>query len=280
MNHLSMLMHDFPFMVEITAIAFGAMFGSFINVVVYRMPKMMEEQFQADVREVKGITGQSERVLSLAYPPSSCPHCNYLIRWYENIPVISWLFLRGKCSNCGENISARYPIVEAICAALIFVNVSNLGFGYDYLLISFATLCGVAIALIDWDEQIIEPKLCGMLLWIGLIGSIVREDITPTQSILGVCVGFGILWAIKSFYTLVFKKDALGGGDLQLLGAIGAWVGPSDVGTVLTLAFFYVIPARKIKKKDVVPYGPGLIAGMWVMLMFSNYVPAWARLTF
>jgi leader peptidase (prepilin peptidase)/N-methyltransferase len=280
MNHLFMLMNDFPYMVEITAVVFGLLFGSFANVVVYRLPIMMKARFEENIRDANGLNPKGQDVFNLAFPPSSCPHCNHLIRWYENIPVISWFWLGGKCSNCGEKISKRYPLVEALCAALVFVTAIKFGFGYEYLLVSFAALCGVAIALIDWDEQIIHPDLCNLLMWVGLLGSVFRDSIEPEQAIFGAVLGYGLLWVIQVGYLYIAKKDALGSGDLSLMGAIGAWVGPHQVGTVLSLAFFYVIAARYIKKADVVPYGPGLLMGMWVILVFGNHIPAWAKLTF
>ena len=111
---------------------------------------------------------------------------------------------------------------------------------------SFAALCGVAIALIDWDEQIIHPDLCNLLMWVGLLGSVLRDSIEPEQAIFGAVLGYGLLWVIQVGYLYIAKKDALGSGDLSLMGAIGAWVGPHQVGTVLSLAFFYVIAASAL----------------------------------
>ena len=257
---------------------FGLLFGSFMNVVVYRLPKMMERQWAAECANLTGTTPPEAPALNLMVPRSRCPHCGHGIRWYENIPLISYLLLRGQCAACKAPISLRYPLVEVSTAALFAFCIWHAG----------ATVTGLAwcafagtlltLALIDWDTTLLPDDLTLPLLWLGLIAANLHwTDIGLHASLWGAIAGYLSLWSVYWVFKLITGKEGMGYGDFKLFAALGAWFGwqallpiiliASIVGSVVGIAM--KINAN-LREGGYVPFGPFLAGGGFAALFFGT----------
>jgi leader peptidase (prepilin peptidase) / N-methyltransferase len=280
---------------------FGLAVGSFMNVVVHRMPLMLERQWWGDVAAQLGDGDSFRRVFSgdvpervtltasgleksigelkplgLAKPASRCPSCGHQIRWFENIPVVSWLVLRGKCSACKTPISARYPLVEVATAALFATFAWRLG-----ALPTTAMWCAVGavlltLALIDWDTTVLPDALNLPLLWAGLMAAALGwlPGLTLAQSLWGAVVGYLSLWSVYWVFKLVTGKEGMGYGDFKLLAALGAWLGaPAILPIVLMASVIGAIvglgmkATASLREGRYVPFGPFLAGGGLVVMM-------------
>ena len=279
----------------------GLAVGSFLNVVVHRLPLVLERQWWGDVaaqlvdatsyRRVFGgepperlqlASGTVEKALAdtptltLSKPASRCPSCSHLIRWYENIPVLSWLALRGKCSACSTPISWRYPLVELGTAALFAAFAWRLG-PLPIVLLWCATASALlALSLIDWDTTVLPDALTLPLLWAGLCAAALGwlPELRLTQSLLGVVVGYLSLWSVYWLFKLVTGKEGMGYGDFKLLAALGAWLGWQAIlpivlmASVLGAAIGLVMKATgSLREGRFVPFGPFLAGGGLVVML-------------
>jgi leader peptidase (prepilin peptidase) / N-methyltransferase len=215
----------------IVVLVFGLCVGSFLNVVIYRLPMIMEQGSKLAYNEYiaeQGIAGQPLNVkprITLSTPASSCRQCGHLIRWYENIPLISWLVLRGKCSACGTPIGMRYPLVELMHGLLWLCIAWRYGItpiGVGYMLLASALF---ALFWIDWDTQYLPDHITLPLLWAGLIFNVFVRQVSLQDAILGAVAGYLLLWTIYHLYMLVRKQEGMGFGDFKLMSALGAWFG-------------------------------------------------------
>ncbi len=278
----------FPAGTEAAAIAglFGLLVGSFLNVVIHRFPKMLERQWAADCADFTGTPaepdGQPERY-NLVVPRSSCPSCGHAIRWYENIPVLSWLALRGKCSACKAPISLRYPLVELVTAAFFVLCGWRFGLGLQAAAwAAFAALL-ICLFLIDMDTQILPDDLNYLLLWTGLLAAAVGWTVPLASAVWGAALGYLVFWAIFQLFKLATGKEGMGYGDFKLLAALGAWLGAeyllaivllsSIVGAVIGILLLVV---GKLANKDIpMPFGPYLAgAGLLALALSPSAVPA------
>jgi leader peptidase (prepilin peptidase) / N-methyltransferase len=266
---------------------FGLCVGSFLNVVVYRLPKMMEQAWRAEAQAFLGEplaaaesneiasaihspASNDEQAITLSTPASSCRQCGHRIRWYENIPLISWLVLRGKCSACGTAIGIRYPLVELVHAALWVV--IALGFGITPLGLAYAFLATALFTLfwIDWDTQLLPDDITLPLLWAGLLFNLFTSHVRLSDAVLGAVAGYGVLWAVFHLFRLVTGKEGMGYGDFKLLGALGAWFGwmaipPLLLASSLGGAVFGIalMAGGKLKRSQPFAFGPFLaLAGL------------------
>lgn len=305
---------------------FGLLIGSFLNVVILRLPRMMEYEWRCQceelLAELDGETHASDETGSdaspakagpespptLTHPPSTCPGCGHRIRAWENIPVVSWLALRGKCSSCGQRISARYPLVELL-TGLAFATVAwQLGPTPVMLAGLVFTALLIAMAGIDLDTQLLPDNLTLLLLWLGLLLSvptlvpslfaslfsfeiaIVRSSVlpvTPTDSILGAVFGYGVLWLVFQAFRLATGKEGMGYGDFKLLGALGAWMGwqmllpiviiSAGVGSVIGIV---MLVTGLTKRTQPIPFGPYLALAGWIAFLWGpDLVQAFVRST-
>lgn len=256
--------------------ALGLLIGSFLNVVIYRMPKMMERQWAAECAEINGqIAAPTER-FDLMVPRSKCPHCGHQIQWYENIPVFSYMALRGKCSACKAPISSRYPLVEIATGLLFFASVWQWGVnatGFSWCVFSAILL---ALALIDWDTTLLPDDLTLPLLWLGLIAAAMQWTPTSLQSSLwGAVAGYLSLWSVYWLFKIVTGKEGMGYGDFKLFAALGAWFGwqalipiiliSSILGAIIGIAMKFT---SGLREGGYIPFGPflagaGLAALLW-----------------
>ena len=261
--------------------------GSFLNVVIYRMPIMLQREWAAHAREVLELeapdTGQEpEPKFNLSVPRSRCPNCGHQITALENIPVLSWLFLRGKCSNCKSPISFRYPGIELLTAICSTIVILSFGFTWFGAFACIFTWMLVALTFIDYDTTLLPDQITYPLLWLGLLvngffnGLVGLED-----AVIGAIAGYLCLWSIYWAFKLITGKEGMGYGDFKLLGALGAWLGwqalPSVILISASVGLIYaltrIFTARQ-SASEPVPFGPFLAIAGWVALIFRDNVLA------
>ena len=219
-------LHD-PVVFTTLAALLGLFIGSFLNVVIHRLPRMMEREWEAQAAEIRGespTTSSTERY-NLATPRSRCPHCGHLITALENIPVVSYLFLRGRCAHCSAPISRRYPVVEFLTALLSGFTAWHFGFGLAALGALIFVWVMIALAFIDLDTQLLPDQLTLPLVWLGLAFNLGGEFTSLSSAVIGAMAGYLALWSVYWLFKLATGKEGMGYGDFKLLAAIGAWLG-------------------------------------------------------
>jgi len=262
-----------------TAAAFvlGLLVGSFLNVVILRLPRRLEWQWRQDSREQLELPESYEPAPpGIAVESSHCPHCGHKLRWFENIPLISFAALRGKCRSCGARISWQYPFVELLTGLLFAACIWRFGAGLDGALSLFFTATLIALSGIDMRTTLLPDALTQPLLWVGLLASLVTAFVDPVQAILGAAAGYLFLWMVYWLFKLVTGKEGMGAGDFKLLAALGAWCGltsllgillvSSLVGSVIGGAWML------LKGKDrttQIPFGPYLAIAGWLQFYYQ-----------
>lgn len=253
----------------------GLLVGSFLNVVIHRLPKMMERQWQQEAADMAGQELAAQAPLNLLVPRSRCPHCGHAIAWYENIPVVSYLALRGKCSACKAAISPRYPVVELAVAGLFFYctwvfGANATGFAWCV----FAAML-VTLALIDWDTTLLPDDLTLPLLWLGLIAAALQwTPVSLHNALWGAVAGYMSLWLVFWAFKLATGKEGMGYGDFKLFAALGAWFGwqalipmiliASIIGAIVGIAMKI---NASLREGGYVPFGP-FLAGAGLSALF------------
>ncbi|MER0169040.1 MAG: prepilin peptidase [Nitrosomonas sp.] len=276
MSFLSILQDSSVFFVSCTTIL-GLMVGSFLNVVIYRLPEMMKRNWLQQCAELQGEAMQTLPEFNLFTPRSRCIHCGHKITAWENIPVISYLFLRGRCSQCHASISPRYPMVEAATAIISGFVAWHFGYGFVALAALIFVWSLIALAAIDLDTQLLPDDITLPLLWIGLLVNI-NHGFTDIQSaVIGAIVGYLSLWSIYWCFKLITGKEGMGYGDFKLLAAIGAWLGWSMLPLVIlssslvgALVGMGLILAAKLNKNIPIPFGPYLVGGALIALFWGE----------
>jgi leader peptidase (prepilin peptidase) / N-methyltransferase len=253
---------------------FGLCIGSFLNVVIHRMPLMLEREWRAESAELLGVQIEPAETLSLSLPRSRCPSCGHAITWYENIPVLSYLWLRGRCSECKTRISPRYPLVELLTGILF--GLVGWRFGATPVTLLWCGFAAVLVALsgIDWDTTFLPDKLTLPLLWAGLVSSAAGWTIPLSESVWGAVVGYLSLWSVYWLFKLTTGKEGMGFGDFKLLAALGAWLGlkmilPIVLAASIIGAMIGIVMklGGALREGRYVPFGPFLAgAGLVVML--------------
>jgi leader peptidase (prepilin peptidase)/N-methyltransferase len=274
------LLETSPLFFAIASGAMGLVVGSFLNVVVYRLPIIMERTWSRECRQHLGedvATGDQAETFNLLSPASRCPNCKHRVSAIENIPVISYLFLRGRCSECGTAISLRYPAVEIATAVLSVVTALHFGYSLQTLAALAFTWALVPLFLIDFDHQLLPDSITLPLLWAGLVISLFDLFVDSGTSITGAVAGYLSLWSIYHLFKLVTGKEGMGFGDFKLLAAIGAWVGwqalpvvilfSSVVGAVIGILLILV---RGRDHSQPMPFGPFLAAAGWMTLLWGT----------
>jgi len=256
----------------------GLLIGSFLNVVIHRMPLMMERGWRIESADLLGVKIDETPEITLSKPRSRCPSCGHQIRWYENIPVASWLWLRGKCSACKAPISMRYPAIEVLTAVLFAA--CGLHFGAQPTVLLWCGLCAalVALAFIDLDTTFLPDDLTLPLMWAGIVSAALGWiPATLTASVGGAVAGYLSLWFVFHAYRLIRGKEGMGAGDFKLLAALGAWMGwqaipsiillSSAVGAIVGIA---LIVFRQHDREVPIPFGPYLAGGGIAALFFGE----------
>lgn len=274
---------DTPALFVAVTLLLGLMVGSFLNVVIHRLPLRLEADWRAQCRELLNQPAEPEGVAipSLWWPPSSCPACGHRIRAWENIPVLSYLLLRGRCSQCRKAISLRYPVVESLSGLLTAVVAWHFGFGWEAAAGILLTWTLIALSFIDLDHQILPDDLTLPLLWLGLLGSVGGVYTDMQSAIIGAAAGYLALWSVYQLFRLLTGKEGMGYGDFKLLAMLGAWMGwqalpviiilSSLVGAVVGIA---LITIRGHDRNIPIPFGPYLAAAGWIALIWREDLTA------
>ncbi|MBN7795391.1 prepilin peptidase [Parahaliea mediterranea] len=263
-------------------LALGLVVGSFLNVVIYRLPLMMEASWRAECAVLLEVDDATERPrLSLAVPNSHCPHCKAPVRPWQNIPVISYLALRGKCASCGAGISPRYPLVElATGLASLFLAIH---FGASPALAGalLFTWALIALTMIDIDHQLLPDNITLPLLWLGLLFNLAGTFAPLRDAVIGAIAGYLCLWTVYWVFKLLTGKEGMGYGDFKLLAALGAWMGwqalpmivllSSLVGAVVGIALMVI---RRRGREVPIPFGPYLAMAGWLALVWGDSIMA------
>lgn len=263
----------------VAAPVIGLAIGSFLNVVIHRLPRMMEAEWRAQCAELEGREPPKAERYNLLVPRSRCPACSKPLRVIDNIPILSYVMLRGKCAFCGTRISLRYPIVEALTAVLSALVAWRFGWSAAGLLALVLLWTLIALTFIDADTTFLPDDLTLPLLWLGLIANLWNTFAPLPEAVIGAVAGYLILWSIYWLFKLATGKEGMGYGDFKLLAALGAWFGwkmllpiillSSIVGAVVGIALI----ALARRGRDIpIPFGPYLAAAGFIVLLYGNAI--------
>lgn len=260
----------------LAAAVFGLLFGSFLNVVIYRVPKMMQRESDNYVAAESGLPLPHEDRFNLMVPRSGCPKCGHQITALENIPVLSYLFLRGKCSSCATPIPARYPFVELLTGALSALLVWRFGSGWTGLATLLFVYLLIAMTFIDADTQMLPDDLTYPLLWAGLLLNLNGTFVPLREAVIGAAAGYMALWSIYWAFKLATGKDGMGYGDFKLLAALGAWLGWTMLPTIILLSSLVgalvgigLVVFKRHGRDKPIPFGPYLAVAGLVALLYG-----------
>jgi leader peptidase (prepilin peptidase)/N-methyltransferase len=261
-----------PVLLYTSLAVLGLMVGSFLNVVILRLPKMLEARWKAECQEFLGqpVDEAGGQRFNLAIPASHCPACGHALRWWENLPLISYVLLRGRCAHCKTRISPQYPLVEAAAAGLAVLVASQIPFGWPLLFALVFVWVLLALTVIDLNTMLLPDQLTLPLLWLGLLLNVGGLFASLPDAVIGAAAGYLALWAVYHGFRLLTDKEGMGYGDFKLLGALGAWMGwqalpgiillSSLVGTLIGISLMLL---RGRDKNTPIPFGPYLaIAGL------------------
>ncbi|MDD5275802.1 MAG: A24 family peptidase [Methylovulum sp.] len=282
MQQLDILLHS-PALCAALAGLVGLLVGSFLNVVIYRLPVMMQRGWRRDCVEYLGLDPQAyalpgqDEVFNLVLPLSRCPSCQTPIKPYQNIPVISYVFLKGRCAACQTPISLRYPLIEAFTGVASLIVAWH--FGYTALTV-FALLLTwslIALSFIDIDHQLLPDSIILPLMWLGLLLSLSGLFTDAHASIIGAAAGYLILWSVYHLFKLVTGKEGMGYGDFKLLALLGAWLGWQYLPMIILLSSLVgavlgtlMIVLKRQDRNNPIPFGPYLAAAGWIALLWGK----------
>ena len=258
----------------------GLLIGSFLNVVIYRLPKMMERQWADECAELAGKPAEAAEMFNLLAPRSRCSSCGHLIAWYENIPVLSYLWLKGKCSVCGTSYGVRYPLVELVTGILFFFCAWRWGWSLTTLVWCGFSAALLALAMIDWDTTLLPDDITLPLLWAGLIAAALQWNpaVHLSTALWGAVAGYLSLWSVYQAFKLVTGKEGMGYGDFKLFAALGAWFGwpalvpmilmASVIGAVIGIVMKF---SSGLRDGGYVPFGPFLAGAGFTAMVFGPH---------
>ncbi|MBT4835986.1 MAG: prepilin peptidase [Methylococcales bacterium] len=272
------ILQESPLLFAIIASIFGLLVGSFLNVVIYRLPVMIENEWKENCAELNDENYQpSGKIFNLAVPRSRCQQCQSLITAWQNIPVISYLLLRGKCPNCQTNISIQYPIVELLTAITTFVVAYHYGYSIQSIAGIILTWSLISLMFIDLNTFYLPDNITLPFMWLGLILSLFNVFTDSQSSIIGACAGYLSLWSVYQLFKLLTKKEGMGYGDFKLLAMLGAWIGWQYLILIIILSSFvgaiFGISMMIIKNNNrntPIPFGPYLAVAGWIALLWGN----------
>ena len=262
-----------------TVAVLGLLIGSFLNVVIYRLPIMMEREWQSQCNELSGKPSQQNDIFTLSKPRSRCPNCNHAISMFENIPVISYLVLAGKCKECKTSIPKRYPIIEMLTGILSGVIAYYFGFEWTCLGALLLTWSLIALTFIDVDHQLLPDSITLPLLWLGIFFNLFNHFTTLQSSVVGAIAGYLSLWLVFQTFKLVTGKEGMGYGDFKLLAALGAWLGWAFLPSIILLSSLVgavvgltLLALRQHQRDIPIPFGPYLAAAGWIALVWGDTI--------
>lgn len=281
MDYLNAL-QAYPPLLYLTVALVGLCVGSFLNVVIYRLPKMMEAQWRAECAELNGQPPAAPEVFNLMHPRSRCPRCATPITAWQNVPVVSWMVLRGKCAHCAAPISFRYPAIEIVAGLLAMLMAWR--FGYSPALLGALGFGWALLALtfIDLDTYLLPDDITLPLLWVGLLFNLFGTFVDIKSAVLGAVGGYMLLWLVYWGFRLIARKEGMGYGDFKLLAALGAWCGwqvipfivlaSATAGAVIGGVLLY-LSKRGIETR--LPFGPYLALGGLMAMLFGRQAVVW-----
>jgi leader peptidase (prepilin peptidase) / N-methyltransferase len=278
---LLQLLEQTPALFYTTAVVLGLMIGSFLNVVIHRLPVILKTSWSRQCRELLGPDREdhdaANQPFDLLRPASHCPACGHRIRAFENIPVVSYLFLRGRCAACHARIPLRYPLVEIATAVLSVVTALHFGYTQQTAAALVFAWMIIPLCVIDYDEQLLPDCITLPLLWSGLALSLAQVFIDSRDSIIGAMSGYLSLWAIYHLFKLATGKEGMGYGDFKLLAAIGAWVGWQALPVVILFSSvvgaatgILLIAVKGRQRSQPIPFGPFLASAGWITLLWGQ----------
>jgi len=283
MHELHLIFQSSPELLTILVLIIGLLVGSFLNVVIYRLPVMMDIGWKKECKEFLDIedTESNDEAFNLMVPLSRCPSCSSAIKPHQNIPVFSYLFLKGKCSNCKTHIALRYPLIEAFTGITSAIVAFHFGYTVEMGFALLLTWSLIALSFIDIDHQLLPDSITLPLLWLGLFLSLFSVYTDTYSSIIGAIAGYLSLWTVYQLFKLATGKEGMGFGDFKLLSLFGAWLGweylpliillSSLVGAVIGV--FMIIFIKKDRNIPI-PFGPYLAAAGWLALLWGDKINA------
>ncbi|HEY8554495.1 MAG TPA: A24 family peptidase [Burkholderiales bacterium] len=271
------LFAEYPAALPLVALVLGLVVGSFLNVVIHRLPIMLERSWRAQCAELAGGSAEPQAPYNLIVPRSQCPACGRRITALENIPLLSFLFLRGRCAGCGSAISWRYPAVEAATGILSAAVAWHFGptlAAAGALLLTWAL---IALTFIDYEHQLLPDNVTLPLLWLGLVFNLGEVYAPLPAAVIGAVAGYGSLWLVYQLYRLLTGREGMGYGDFKLYAALGAWLGWQQLPLVILLASFVgavvgllgILLLRRDRSVPI-PFGPFLCAAGWIALLWGD----------
>ena len=285
---LALVAEQFPTLYLATLTLLGLLVGSFLNVVIHRLPIMMERSWQQEYRDYFAENSDENQPaaaperFNLMVPRSACPHCGHAITALENIPILSWLMLRGRCRGCQTRISARYPLVE-LCTGLATLAIAwHFQPGWPLLGALLLTWTLIALTCIDLDKMLLPDQLTLPLLWLGLLLNISGHFVSLQDAVLGAVFGYLVLWSLYWSFKLLTGKEGMGYGDFKLLAALGAWLGWQALPLILILSSLVgaivgitLLLLRRHQQGNPIPFGPYLAIAGWIALLWGNDITNW-----
>lgn len=276
-SHMLDILTAQPVMFVLLAVVFGLMVGSFLNVVIHRLPLIMQREWREQCAWLEGRSAPEEAPYNLLIPRSACTNCHHPIAWYENIPVLSWLVLQGKCSDCGKAISIRYPLVEMLTGALFGYAAWRWGVSLQTVLVFGLLGSLIALGFIDLDTQLLPDNITLPLLWVGLLINVSGVFCPLDEAVIGAVTGYLALWSVYHLFKLLTGKEGMGFGDFKLLAALGAWLGWKMVLPIVLAASFagalagivLIVFAGRDRAKPM-PFGPWLVLGGLLSLFWGE----------
>ena len=281
MQQFTELLTTFPALFIVMVAIFSLMIGSFLNVVIYRLPKMMENEWQQEYQQYFAPDDASAAPLAtfnLAVPRSACPHCQAPVQARDNIPLLSWLWLKGKCRHCSSPISARYPVVELLTAVLSAAVAWQFGFGLLAAVLIVTTWLLIALTFIDIDKMLLPDQLTLPLLWLALLFSLSDSAlVNAEQAIVGAAAGYLSLWSVYWLFKLLTGKEGMGYGDFKLLAVFGALLGWQQLPLIILLSScvgavtgIILLSVQGKDKATPIPFGPYIAAAGWIALLWGE----------
>jgi len=281
---LALVFTDFPLIFTGLMALLGLLVGSFLNVLILRLPVMMEAEWKSQCLELldcdcskDGAEEDEKESFNLVFPNSHCPKCKAELKAWDNIPVLSFLFLRGKCRYCSTKISPRYPLIEAVTAILSAYTAFHFGFGWQCAAALVLLWVLISLSVIDFDHQLLPDDLTFPLLWLGLLLNLFGVFTDLNSAVIGAMVGYLSLWSVYWLFKLVTGKEGMGYGDFKLLAVLGAWFGWKLVPLIIILSSFVgafvgisLILILGRDKNIPIPFGPYLAAAGWIAMLWGE----------
>jgi len=282
-NSLSSIFATYPLWFYTSVTLLGLLVGSFLNVVILRLPRMMEAHWHSECRELLGHENSDMSKVpagfNIAYPASHCPSCGHELSWWENIPLLSYILLRGRCSSCKTRISPQYPLVEAAAAGLAVMAAIHTPFGWPLLFVLVLVWALLTLTVIDLNTMLLPDQITLPLLWIGLLVNVGGTFTSLPDAVIGAAAGYMTLWLVYQGFRLLTGKEGMGFGDFKLLAALGAWMGWQALPGIILMSSLVGaivgISLMLLHKKDAsmaIPFGPYLAAAGVIWLFFGNII--------